>query len=50
MKKFKLETPCILDSLKTHKKIKETLLSLIKEAKSDYEEAKDDYYGDLIMG
>tara|TARA_R100001509_G_C4783541_1_gene187260 strand:+ start:100 stop:690 length:591 start_codon:yes stop_codon:yes gene_type:complete len=48
MKKFKLETPCILDSLKTHKKIKETLLSLIKEAKSDYEEAKDDYYGDVI--
>ena len=31
MKKFKLDTPCLLDSFKDHKKIRDTLISLIKE-------------------
>lgn len=48
MKKFKLNTPCLLDSFKEHKKIKNKLISLIKETKSDFLEQKDDYYGDLI--
>ena len=36
MKKFKLNTPCLLDSFKDHKKLKDTLVSLIKETKADY--------------
>ena len=48
MKKFKLNTPCLIDSFKEHKKLKNTLISLIKETKADFLEQKDDYYGDLI--
>ena len=48
MKKFKLNTPCLIDSFKDHEKLKDTLVSLIKETKADFLEQKDDYYGDLI--
>ena len=48
MKKFKLDTPCLLDSFKDHKKLKDTLVSLIKEAKADYLNEQQDYYSDLI--
>ena len=48
MKKFKLDTPCLLDSFKDHKKLKDTLVSLIKETKADYLNEQQDYYSDLI--
>ena len=48
MKKFKLNTPCLLDSFKDHKKLKDTLVSLIKETKADYLNEQQDYYSDLI--
>ena len=48
MKKFKLDTPCLLASFKDHKKLKDTLVSLIKETKSDYLNEQQGYYSDLI--
>jgi hypothetical protein len=48
MNTFKLETPCIIKQLKDHTKIKDTLISLIKNTKADYLESKNKYYGDLI--
>ena len=36
MKKFKLETPCMIKNLKDHKNIRDTLISLIKDTKADY--------------
>lgn len=48
MKKFKLETPCLIDSLKSHIKIKKQLINLLKKTKCDYLETKNEYFGDLI--
>jgi len=45
---FKLDTPCIIQNLQEHKKIKKTLINLIKKTNADYLENKDHYYGDLI--
>ena len=45
---FKLETPCMIQNLKDHKKIKKPLINLIKKTNADYLEDKNDYYGDLI--
>lgn len=48
MKKFKISTPCIISNLKDHKKLKDTLVSLIKDTKADFLEDKNEYFGDLI--
>ena len=48
MKKFKLETPCLIDSLKSHIKIKKQLINLLKKTECDYLETKNEYFGDLI--
>ena len=48
MKKFKIETPCLIDKLKTHSKIKKELISLLKKTDSNFLESKNDYFGDLI--
>jgi hypothetical protein len=48
MKKFKIETPCLIDKLKTHSKIKKQLISLLKKTDSNFLESKNDYFGDLI--
>jgi|TARA_R100001460_G_C3527356_1_gene173174 hypothetical protein len=48
MKKFKIETPCLIDKLKPHLKIKKQLISLLKKADFDFLESKNDYFGDLI--
>lgn len=48
MKKFKLETPCMIKNLKDHKNIRDTLISLIKDTKADYLESNNEYFGDLI--
>ena len=48
MKKFKLNTPCLLDSFKEHKKLKNTLVSLIKKANVETLDQQYDYYSDLI--
>ncbi len=45
---FKIETACILDSLKEHKDIKKKLLSLINNTKSDFLNTNDQYSNDLI--
>ena len=43
MKKFKLETPCMIKNLKDHKNIRDTLISLIKDTKADYLESNHVY-------
>ena len=48
MSTVKLNTPCLLDSFKDHEKLKNTLVSLIKETKADYLNEQQDYYSDLI--
>jgi len=48
MLKFKLDTPCILNTFKDHKKIKNNLIDLIKKTYSDKLKINDNYYGDLI--
>ena len=48
MKKFKLNTPCLLASFKDHEKLKDTLVSLIKKTKADYLNEQQGYYSDLI--
>ena len=48
MKKFKIETPCLIDKLKTHSKIKKQLISLLKKTDFNFLESKNDYFGDLI--
>ena len=42
MKKFKLETPCMIKNLKDHKNIRDTLISLIKDTKADYLESNNE--------
>ena len=42
MKKFKIETPCLIDKLKPHLKIKKQLISLLKKADFDFLESKND--------
>jgi hypothetical protein len=48
MKKFKLNTPCLIDSFKEHKKLKNTLVSLIKDTNADCLNEQQGYYSDLI--
>tara|TARA_R100001132_G_C3237716_1_gene69741 strand:+ start:61 stop:654 length:594 start_codon:yes stop_codon:yes gene_type:complete len=48
VEKFKLETPCMINNLKDHEKLKDTLVSLIKDTKADFLEDKNEYFGDLI--
>jgi len=48
MKKFRLNTPCLLASFKNHNKLKNTLVSLIKETKADHLNEQQGYYSDLI--
>ena len=47
-KKFKLETPCLIDNFKFHLKIKKKLINLLKKTDCDYLETKNKYFGDLI--
>ena len=48
MKNLKLETACLLDTFKEHSEVKDTLVSLIKDAKHDTLRINDDYYSDKI--
>ena len=48
IKKFKLDTPCTIGIFKEHKKIKDNLISLIKETNSDTLKTNNDYFNDLI--
>tara|TARA_B100000029_G_scaffold22661_1_gene22669 strand:+ start:917 stop:1519 length:603 start_codon:yes stop_codon:yes gene_type:complete len=48
MNTFKLETPCIIEKLKVHLKIKNKLINLINNAKADYLNQQQGYYSDLI--
>jgi hypothetical protein len=45
---FKLETPCIIQNLKDHKKIKKKLINLLNETESDFLQDNTEYFGDLI--
>ena len=48
MKNLKLDTSCLLDTFKEHPEIKDNLMSLIKDAKSETLQNKNEYYGDSI--
>jgi len=48
MKKFKLNTACLIDNLKEHKDIRDTLISLIKDTKADILDVENKYSKDLI--
>jgi hypothetical protein len=48
MKKFKINTPCVLFNLKEHLKIKKKLTSLINTTKKDSLTTIDEYHSDLI--
>ena len=48
MKKFKLETPCIINKFDKHLEVKNVLINMIKETNADFLEEKNAYYGDLI--
>ena len=45
---FKLETPCIIQNLQDHKKIKKDLINLLNETESDFLQDNTEYFGDLI--
>ena len=45
---FKLETPCIIQNLQDHKKIKKQLITLLNETESDFLKDNTEYFGDLI--
>ena len=48
MKNLKLNTSCLLDEFKEHSNVKDTLVSLIKDAKSEILNTTNEYYGDNI--
>jgi len=48
MKNLKLNTSCLLDEFKEHSNVKDTLVSLIKDAKSEVLNTTNEYYGDNI--
>ena len=51
MKNLKLNTPCLLDEFKEHSNVKDTLVSLIKDAKSEnmgWNNKTNESYGDNI--
>ena len=48
MKNLKLNTSCLLDEFKEHSNENDTLVSLIKDAKSEILNTTNEYYGDKI--
>jgi hypothetical protein len=48
MKKFKLNTPCMIFNFKEHAKIKNKFVSMLNKTDCDFLEEKNEYFGDLI--